>query len=179
MYHPTILPWNAYYGKQNWFYILDPESLNLSYLRVNEIREHILDWEVMGPMYVLEVNRDGSYRFVGLENPTVTTNPTPAFYRDGDRYYAMWHEETQGGTPIEIPDDVKERLIRGALKAVDEGKLVGLSEESLEELRGEAAYLPRKPLIQLRAALKKTAGRRRKPRRYARKSRRTARPPVK
>jgi len=169
-YHPTIVPYNPYYGYQDWVYVLDVESLDLQYIGRNEIRENLTDWYVLGPMYVLIVLADGSYRISGLQYPQITTNPAPVERRDGNEYYAFWHEETQGGTPIEVPDQEKEKLVLDALEAVKEGKLVGLSEASMEELQKEVAWLRRKPLIMMREALKredrakKTAGRRRRTR---------------
>ena len=154
-YHPTIVRYDPYYGYQDWVYVLDVESLDLQYIGRNEIRENLTDWYVLGPMYILIVLADGSYRISGLQYPQITTNPAPVERRDGNEYYAFWHQETQGGTPIEVPDEQKEQLVLGALKAVQEGTLDGLSEASIDELQKEAAWLRRKPLITMRAMLKR------------------------
>ena len=166
MDHPTI-PSDTSYGSHDWYYVLNLEQLVLSYIGESIYRKRAFDWYVLGPMYVLTVLRDGSYTLGGYENPHVTTNYRPEFSRGDDNYYGLWQQETFG-TAIEVPDEEKEQLVLGALEAIKEGKLVGLSEASIEELQKEAAWLRRKPLITMRAMLKredkKTAGRRRKTR---------------
>ena len=152
MDHPTI-PSDMSYGSHDWYYILDLEQLVLSYIGESIYRKYCYDWNVLGPMYVLTVLRDGSYTLGGLMNAHVTTSYRPEFSRGDDNYYGLWQQETFG-TPIEIPDEEKEKLVQGALEAVKEGKLVGLSEASIEELRGEAAWLRRKPLIKFRKQIK-------------------------
>lgn len=152
------LKYGYFSGSRDRYYILDLEKIPVSWVGYAEANEKYLEFDLWEPMYSLIVTHDGSYVLEGLDSVRVEAHGCPIKYRitpPEEIAFFPIHFTYRQGTPIPITDDKKLELLEGALQAIQEGELKNLNGEAKESILSECAWLRRKPLILLRAALRK------------------------